>query len=528
MSYFGGDSANAASVYNGSICFTSAMTLRCVLLPTYIFLYHFTSMDKSDGVLIAESWTMLVTCGTELTSHLVAGARDNLKVARGFDFTIGAASNIPLALYTLYLYLFLHYQVFETLPIRLRKIGRFIFVLAIPVIVFFNAAASFAGVTVQNIGAESGKEVFSANFIDDGSQSLWRFFSAVALAVLTIYQGSIFFLGLYFLFHDVIMQNRRATLSATEKHSFVWQISFINVAVQIGEIETVTGFGGGGFSLSITRRVLRLVSRILLCFRSVSRNKSQRHKRLDTDRNDGDDAMQLALIHKKDSVLSTVRPGDNGINHRTEPKLSTLSDTERLRTSNVNMRQSTATLQDTNWRPDRHISILDTEGIPTIRMRFPSVDIPSPSLTLGTLFEHSRHPSSGASLISSNSLPHRHQRSSSLPPSPSFGAQMSSRATRARRTLSKKSSRSQRMHHRSGASQFTMTSEMLVLASDLAARFPGTPVLGRMDSVRGEGSGGMDGSDTLSIHSVTASSECCPSHILKTGANSTSDAQLLP
>lgn len=100
-------------------------------------------------------------------------------------------------------------------------------------------------------------------FASNNDQTLWQFFSSIALALLTAYQAMNFILGFYQLIR-VFIDKRRIELASSDEAHMVQGVSWVTAGFKLGAIETVIGFAPSGFGTAFTRRIVRLLARATL------------------------------------------------------------------------------------------------------------------------------------------------------------------------------------------------------------------------------------------------------------------------
>lgn len=127
------------------------------------------------------------------------------------------------------------------------------------------ALHSFCGLSLIEILQDSqGQSYLAIGF--GNNQTIWQFLTSMTLALLIILQVSMFFLSAYVVVS--LVQQRRTGHTAFEGVEMptlsgtVW----IAIGLKVGAVETVLGFVGGGFSVVLVRRILRMVSRCCLGF----------------------------------------------------------------------------------------------------------------------------------------------------------------------------------------------------------------------------------------------------------------------
>ncbi|KAF8895915.1 hypothetical protein CPB84DRAFT_1848245 [Gymnopilus junonius] len=217
-------------------------------------------------------------------SEIIPAIQMNLLVFRAFDLGIGSSFNIPLHytptlrnphvmpgiasflpifFYTFFLFLFASRELADKLPKGLQIVARLALILFIPTIIIFNEVASFVGVTIRNIPTNRKGQLMTAVGFTSKQEILWTFFTSLTLALFTVYQA-IFFFFAFLRVIQVLLHQRRIEKEGSDKMHFMNGIGWMSGGAKLGALEMVVGFAGGGFGVSLTRRILRLLSRA--CF----------------------------------------------------------------------------------------------------------------------------------------------------------------------------------------------------------------------------------------------------------------------
>lgn len=97
------------------------------------------------------------------------------------------------------------------------------------------------------------------------SGSLWLSLGQLSLGLYTNYQCLAAFLALYRLFIACFDQRRIDTENTDERHFFNGT-GWIALGIKLGAAECFVGFASGGFSIPLSRRILRLASRACIIF----------------------------------------------------------------------------------------------------------------------------------------------------------------------------------------------------------------------------------------------------------------------
>ena len=105
--------------------------------------------------------------------------------------------------------------------------------------------------------------ILAMGFETTRDQTLWTFFSALTLALLTAYQAISFSLTFYQLIR-VIINKRRIEVSGSDEAHMARGIGWIAAGLKLGAIESVVGYADAGFGVPLTRRILRLIGRACL------------------------------------------------------------------------------------------------------------------------------------------------------------------------------------------------------------------------------------------------------------------------
>ena len=62
-----------------------------------------------------------------------------------------------------------------------------------------------------------------------------------------------------------ILRQRDIENQGSEKAYFINGTAWIAIATKFGFVETIIGFAGGGFGVTLTRKTVRMLSRACLC-----------------------------------------------------------------------------------------------------------------------------------------------------------------------------------------------------------------------------------------------------------------------
>jgi hypothetical protein len=95
------------------------------------------------------------------------------------------------------------------------------------------------------------------------SQEVWTISTSLTLTLLSGFQAAIFCLALFRLTQTIFHQ--RIESQGDDKTLSIQGIGWISGSLMLGAIETGIGFAVGGFGVLLTRRILRLLTRVSLC-----------------------------------------------------------------------------------------------------------------------------------------------------------------------------------------------------------------------------------------------------------------------
>ena len=90
--------------------------------------------------------------------------------------------------------------------------------------------------------------------------SVNAFFSSLSLALVTLFQATIFLITAFRLITAIFNQRRFENLGQDATH-MINGIAWLSVGMKLGAVESVVGFAGGSFEIVLTRRFLRFLSR---------------------------------------------------------------------------------------------------------------------------------------------------------------------------------------------------------------------------------------------------------------------------
>ncbi|KAF9261381.1 hypothetical protein L218DRAFT_961390 [Marasmius fiardii PR-910] len=390
----------------GSICLSSAPNLRCfplsrnefiaITVPTgveLLFSTYLIFVNESSGrknlFLAAEGWFYFALALLEMLSHILPAARDNLNVFKIIDIFIGAASSVPLLLYTFFLLLFTSAETLDVVPLRFQRIGKALLVLFIPLIIASNAIASFVGITYR-LALQNNRTVLA---IGVTNEFIHRFFSSFALAFLTAFQA-INFSFAFIRLAKAFVNSRRIEREASDEVVLFNGTGWITGGLKLGAIETVIGFASPGFGTSLVRRIFRLLARGCLIIGLIkgvdfsedfhmlkneiaSRSKTRKGFR---------QSLRPFISNPRFSTFRQLSPRAMSFHQGTRSPVPDGSGRRRV----VSGMDTFAAIKETieRQRTNQRVTVnFDAASgrAPTLEMRFSSLDMPSPALIVESI-----------------------------------------------------------------------------------------------------------------------------------------------
>ncbi|KAJ2919668.1 hypothetical protein MD484_g682, partial [Candolleomyces efflorescens] len=267
---------------SSSFCLSSATILRCVplsqaqgiiiLIPTFLEVISTSSLivtlwnsgHRRHLLLTAEGWIYFILSILELLTRVLSVAQTNVDVFSGLDVTIGVASFVPLFLYTFFLYIYSDSELLPnalSLPRKLGKVACLLLLILIPAIVGSNEVASFVGIQRRTNPQDPAQILIG--FTTQRNFSVNAFFSSLSLALVTLFQATIFLICAFRLITAIFNERRFKNLGQDAKH-MINGIGWLSAGMKLGAIESVIGFAGGGFDIVLTRRFIRFLARACL------------------------------------------------------------------------------------------------------------------------------------------------------------------------------------------------------------------------------------------------------------------------
>lgn len=256
-----------------------------------IFLVSLTALYWRSGrrkhfMILADSSAFYIVALLDLLSHVLPIARNHLETFKIFDIVIGALSFVPILLYTIFLFLYARSYFLPTLKRLPRSITKYALLTLIPLTIAMNELGSFLGIGYRVLQDSQGQSFLAIGFGRAGDETIWQFFTSVALVLLIVIQAFIFCFSIYVAVS--LLQERRLSRSFFEGCDMptIRGVVWIALGVKLGAIETVLGFVNDGFAIILTRRILRMASRCCLGIgalhsegASLSRNLGHRRGR---------------------------------------------------------------------------------------------------------------------------------------------------------------------------------------------------------------------------------------------------------
>src|SRR6266542_4466671 len=99
----------------------------------------------------------------------------------------------------------------------------------------------------------------SFQFSTKRDEWFWLLFTSLTLAILTAFQAAVFSFSFFRLIWILIQRGR-------DNGDFeLLGVPWISAGVKLGALESLVGFVGGGFEVSLIRRTMRFLARASLC-----------------------------------------------------------------------------------------------------------------------------------------------------------------------------------------------------------------------------------------------------------------------
>ncbi|KAI0251552.1 hypothetical protein BJV78DRAFT_1282404 [Lactifluus subvellereus] len=252
----------------GSVCLSLAPTLRCAglsfkeevfaLIPAgleVIFSLGLVFAGRDAGrtryILAAEGPTYFSLALLSLLGRIIPLFQTSLLAFKVLDIAIGAASCIPIVLYTSFLYLFKRKEFFPNLPKRFALFATAFSLAVIPIIVVTNEIGSFLGVMYskvpENFTMTVGKHSAVGPYYFD-FQFGREFLGSTSLALLTIYQAITFLIFFSRLAMRITAQRNIEDTAASDREGVLFRgIGWLSIGMKIGAVEAALGFASTDF-----------------------------------------------------------------------------------------------------------------------------------------------------------------------------------------------------------------------------------------------------------------------------------------
>ncbi|KAG2095679.1 uncharacterized protein F5147DRAFT_717777 [Suillus discolor] len=261
----------------GSVaCLLPAENLRCIPLnpiqihtltiPPVIglffslFLIYTTWRSRREHLLLAADGVFyFILALVDQLLYLLPAARNSVATSRMAELFLGSVSFVPMLSYTSYLAWLSLREFIPYLPRRHQTVAKYLFTGFVPVIGVLNFAASL-GMSIQNLSLPQTPLMID---FTNKNESLWLSLCQLSLALYTNYQCLTAFFALYRLCTALFDQLRIDTHNTDERHFFNGT-GWIAFGIKVGAVEGIIGFAAGGFAIPLSRRILRMVSRVCM------------------------------------------------------------------------------------------------------------------------------------------------------------------------------------------------------------------------------------------------------------------------
>jgi len=206
------------------------------------------------------------------------------------DRLIGGLSGIPIVLYTLFLYLFSRRHFISILPTRFQWSFKVLLTLLIPVILVLVELGSLLGFSYSKLLASTVGDwsltacqvtlpgppsELAVRYNTALSKTLWTLLNSAGLVLLALYQAICFCLAIFrvFRYFTHATSDSPRILAADSKGS-KWSrqnmrmrgVGWIAAGIKLGAIELLLGFVPNGFGMALSRRLFRVVGRMMLAW----------------------------------------------------------------------------------------------------------------------------------------------------------------------------------------------------------------------------------------------------------------------
>ncbi|ESK87764.1 hypothetical protein Moror_11301 [Moniliophthora roreri MCA 2997] len=386
----------------GSLCLSSASNLRClslsrneyigILIPTGLeiifstwLIHKIRGSARRNLLLAAEGWAYFALALLDTLSHVLPAVRNNFNAFRIIDLTLGAASFVPLLLYTLFLFFFTCAETLNVVPRKFQRIGKGLLIVFIPIILITNEIASFIG--IQHL--TNGKGVLFISFANTQSRFTWTFLSSLAIALLTAYQA-VNFCFAFFRLAKAFINSRRIETSSSDEVVLFNGMGWINAGIKLGAIESVVGFAEAGFGTALVRRILRFLGRACLVIGSIKGvDFSEDFRVLQSEMSSANKAkypnrrsLRPFISNPRFSTFRQLSPAATSFhaNQEKRPYTGTAGNRDGMEYFAAIKQQARARQQRVTVHFDEH-----SGQAPTLEMRFSALDMPSPALIVESI-----------------------------------------------------------------------------------------------------------------------------------------------
>jgi hypothetical protein len=214
----------------------------------------------------------------------------SIEVFSVVDRLIGGLSGIPIVLYTLFLYLFSRRHFIPIFPTRFHWSFKVLLILLIPVILVLVELGSLLGFSYSELLASSVDDCsltacqvtlpgppsqLAVRYNSPLSKTLWTLLNSAGLVLLALYQAVCFCLAIFRVFRyfthatsdspRIIATDSKGS-KKNRQNMRMRGVGWIAAGIKLGAIEVLLGFVPNGFGMALTRRLFRVVSRLMLAW----------------------------------------------------------------------------------------------------------------------------------------------------------------------------------------------------------------------------------------------------------------------
>ncbi|KIM21049.1 hypothetical protein M408DRAFT_112004 [Serendipita vermifera MAFF 305830] len=271
-----------------AVCLSLVANLRCsgltpqqsrgILIPPAVeavFISFLIYTERNKGrkhfLLLFDSYIFLSLCILDFISKANDAISTSITIFPIVDRVIGGVSGFSIVFYTLFLYLFARRHFILILPPRFQWSIKVLLTVLIPVILVLVELGSLLGYTYVTLPPSSELAV---RFNTSLAKTLWTLLNSAGLVLLVLYQFVNFCLSIFRIFRYFYHSSspNSPALEAKGKRSNTREpvrirgIGWIAAGIKLGAIEVLLGFVPNGFGMSLSRRLFRLVGRLMLAW----------------------------------------------------------------------------------------------------------------------------------------------------------------------------------------------------------------------------------------------------------------------